>query len=1267
MTSPVDRSWRWTLGSAAAAVGLTALLGDGLLAQVQDEIPLNRRPPAAVAPAARNVVKLYKVPAERLAAIVAELQEQFAQQPAIHIGADEGTSNVVVVGPARAHQEVTRWMNAAVAAPPTIPPGGEAAPAAEPVRIGRAAHTLKNITARDAELELASIWGKSAAFGTSRGGDTTTVRIPAGNHSEVLLVVDHQRGLVTIDAPEGALASWRHVIETIDASRKAGQSQIGVVPFNRADPLKIQRAIELIHTATKNPAAIPARNLGAGANGRRQHIGQFVSMIFQEGQPAAGQPAEGQPAGGQAAGGQPEGQPPAIDVQPGDQVGEGAAGALSRIGNVQIEFVPGLDILIIRGNRRDVEMVKEIIHQIEELSVQTQPEVEIFYLQHVDGQQITDVISTIYATAFPSQGQVTLTPLVKPNAVMVIGRKEAIGPVIELIRRLDVPVAPDTQFRVFPLKFLPAVDAERTVRTFFTTRPGPETTVRTQLGTRVLAIADFRSNSLIVQASPRDLEEVAKLLEQIDVDGSDQNRATNEVRVFKLKNSLADDLVLVIQEAITGQVQGQQQQQQQQQQQPGGGQGGIGTPTPQSSAQRETRLQMLSVDPESKGIIESGILSDLRVSSDPRSNALVVVGPPATMPLIAELIRQLDAPPGGDAQVKVFTIVNGDATQLATMLQNVFGAQTGQAAGGGAAGFQSATGTGESPLVPLRFAVDTRTNSIIATGSTGDLAVVNRILIWLDVAGIRQRELKVYRLRNTSAEAVATALQDFLAQQQQLQQAQGQLISALEALEERVIVVADPVTNSLIVSATTRYLPQIDDLIEKLDHRNPMVVIQLMIVEVTLSDLDEFGAEFGLQDSLLFQRGIPTPGFNFNNLPLGNVTAGVNTENTAGQGLTSFGVGRTSGAGGVGGLVLSASSESVSLLIRALQSSQRAQILSRPQIQTMDNQPAFVQVGARVARVQGQTVTNNNVTQDVIDVNVGILLGVTPRVTPDGMVVMEIDAEKSEVGPAATGTVIGTDSFGNAIISPQILTNLAQTTITARSGQTVILGGLISHTSGESTRRVPYLGDVPVLGRLFRFDSTSVERREVLFILTPYIMDPETPEVETNYNFRETERMSWCLADVVNVHGALPVGTAGVNALSHESPLIFPDETPASSSVLTPGESLDPRLQPLPAPAPAIPAPELPPQSSRRALQPADQASGRLPRWQPAVAVPQEVQPAFQWEEQPAEPSAQNMPLPPAQAAPPPGGLTPATIAPAGYQQPAAPVYPVSQSSSIYE
>lgn len=1228
-------------------------------------------PVAARAGAARTEIKLYAVPRDRLADLVSQLQEKYAEQSAVRIIADERTSKVVVSGSPAVQQDVILWLDLALAAPGSEPVDSAAAKASAsppPSRtdVAHSAHALRNISARAAEHSLAAIWGKKASVEASPAGEATTIRLHSGKPAEVKLVIDHQRDLVMIDAPRQAMDSWRRVIQAVDASREKPSEQTAVVPFAKADPTKIQRAIGLIGAATKDPAAVAKMLAAATGARRRAHIGQFVSMVFQ---PEGGQPAPaGQPA--------PEGGQPDVTVEQGS--GD-VADAIGRIGNVQIEFVPGLDILIIRGDKRDVELVRRIIQQIEELSLQTQPEVEIYYLQHVDGEQMSTLVNQIYTSVFASrQSTVTITPLVKPNALLLIGRKEAIAPVVDLIRRLDQPTLPDVQTRVFPLKHLPVIDAERTVRSLFTPRPGFGADLMTGLGGKVRVMADFRSNSLIVQAGPRDLGEVEDLLTRLDVpDGP----ANNEVRVFKLRNSLAEDLAPVLQEAITGEVQGQQRQQFQQQIQ--GQQGGSGgTPTPSTSAPRSAGVQILRVDGQGREIIASGILSDFRVTADARNNTLIVVGPPASMSLMEELIHQLDTLPGAEAQVKVFTITNGDATQLATMLQTLFGLQTGGQAGQVPFGAQSVTGSGDTTLVPLRFSVDTRTNSIVATGSAGDLAVVYSILARLDEGGIRQRELKVFRLKNTSAEAVADALNSFLTAQMQLLQQQGQLVSALELIEQQVIVEDEPVTNSLIVSATPRRLPEIEAIINDLDRRNPMVVIQLLIAEVTLNDLNEFGAEFGLQDSLLFQRGIPIPGFNFNNQPLGNTTTGVNTENTAGQGLTSFGVGRSSGAAGFGGLVLSASSESVSILIRALQNSSRAQILSRPQIQTMDNQPAFVQVGARVPRLGGQTVTNNLVTQDVTDVNVGIILGVTPRVTPDGMVVMEIDAEKSEVGPDETAIPVGVGGDGTPILSPQILTNLAQTTITARSGQTVILGGLISRSEGESTRRVPYLSDVPVLGRLFRFDSTSIERRELIFILTPYIMD--SPETESLLNLRETERMSWCLADVMNIHGALPEGASGIDPRHPHSPLIFPDETPAGPSVLEPSDPLMP-LRSIPAPmtpTPAVPPPGLenppatdnpsgnPPQSSRRPTAPDSQATAPNNRWQPAGMRPLEVQQAIQYDD-PAPhggqaPSAGTPLL--RQEPPPSGNLAPAAIAPAGYQQPVEPEpqYPVTQAS-IYD
>src|SRR5439155_22051403 len=185
---------------------------------------------------------------------------------------------------------------------------------------------------------------------------------------------------------------------------------------------------------------------------------------------------------------------------------------------------------------------------------------------------------------------------------------------------------------------------------------------------------------------------------------------------------------------------------------------------------------------------------------------------------------------------------------------------------------------------------------------------------------------------------------------------------------------------------------------------------------------------------------------------------------------------------------LTARSESVSVLLRALEQSSRSQIISRPQVQTIANVPAFVQVGAAVPRIQGATATGLTVTPIVQDINVGIVLNVTPRVSPDGTIVMQVYAEKSSVGPDATGIPVFTDANGNVVRSPQIPKTLAQTTVSARSGQTVVLGGLITKDLEENSRRVPYLGDIPVLGRLFRFDSVTNKRTELLVILTPYLV-----------------------------------------------------------------------------------------------------------------------------------------------------------------------------------
>lgn len=1004
-------------------------------------------------------------------------------------------------------------------------------------------HQLQSVSAAEFEQALTAIWGQRAQVLSDEQQPVANIRI-SSNAGNTAIALDRNTRQVTIQAPAELTRSWQRVVQAIDAEPLRTSDQASIVPIRRAQPATLQRTLSLLKAAAA--MAMPSVH-------RRQHIGQFVAMLFQPEAIAqdAAQPGDFQPRGAQPPDGQPaDGQP--VEGQVDTVVGAPASVAdlAGRIGDVKIEIVEGLDIIIITGKKEDVDRVVRIIEEIERQSVENRPEVEIYFLKHVDGQALNTIIQQVYATTLGARlGQVTITPLVKPNALMLIGRKESIPAVVELIQKLDKPVPMNSQIKVFHLKHMSAIDAERTVRQFFVDRPGQSTNPRLGLDVQVQVIAEYRANALIVQASPRDMQEVSRLIESLDIEGPG---ASNEVRVFKLRNSLADELAPVLQEAITGRIAGQQAVPQQQQQQVQGGQGGQTSPA--VATPLAISLQFLQVGPDGQRLLESGILADMRITADSRSNTLVVIGPASSMELMAALIRQLDELPAATAEIKVFTIVNGDATALAEMLQNLFGTQQPEGAPEQPQGVQTATGAGESTLVPLRFSVDQRTNSIIATGDAGDLSVIYQILTRLDEGDIRKRITTVYTLHNAPAADVALALNNLLQQQRDLNQAAPELVSPYEQIEREVIVVEEPVTNSLIVSATPRYYEEVKRVIEELDRRPPMVMIQVLIAEVNLSDIDQFGVEWGLQDSLSFDRSIASNRYAFNNavLPNDNTPASLATrENVAGQALSNLALGRIDPALGFGGLILSASNESVNVLLRALEQSSRAQILSRPQIQTLDNQAARIQVGALVPRITGTTSSTVGVTNPTVeDTPVGIILQVQPRTSPDGTIVMSVYAEKSFVGPDATGIPIFTDAAGNVIRSPQIPITTAQTIVSAKSGQTIILGGLITQDQTETTNRIPYASDIPVLGRLFRFDTVEQNRTELLIIMTPYIVS--TADQIEWMNARESERMSWCIADVANIHG--PVGMSGNPAFNGmESPLIFPDVEPAAQEP-TPAE-----------------------------------------------------------------------------------------------------------------
>ena len=235
------------------------------------------------------------------------------------------------------------------------------------------------------------------------------------------------------------------------------------------------------------------------------------------------------------------------------------------------------------------------------------------------------------------------------------------------------------------------------------------------------------------------------------------------------------------------------------------------------------------------------------------------------------------------------------------------------------------------------------------------------------------------------------------------------------------------------------------------------------------------------------------------------------------------------------------------MLLRTLQDANRLQILSRPQIMTMDNTEGFVQVGRLIARVND--IINNGVAGTQVvpeDVEVGLILRVQPRVGADGLIVMTVDATRSD-RDTSSGTVVPLGG-GDVAVIDDILTTTAQSTIAAYSGQTVVFGGLIQKTRANFSRRIPIVSDIPLIGNMFKYDQESERRSELLVVMTPMLVNGD--EDMEYVKQVESSRMSWCLADVVEAHG--DVGLSGGYGLWGPAvgATIYPDLQPTVDDVI---------------------------------------------------------------------------------------------------------------------
>ena len=1185
-------------------------------------------PSDSASPGDEPVLRVYRCPAGQAEEVANSLRAEFGSAPGSRIVPEQRTSQVLVVASPAVQAQISRRLGRAQPAAAVARPAqardaaGPGSPASESPRATFPAEIqLRNSTADQIEAALLGALGNRLEPLPSDSRDLARYRMTLRDDTAVDLSLDRRSHRIRVVGASSVAGSVAQLIRVLDTRKRSADESTDVVPLAATRPADARRTIEAIRTANGS------RQRGPTDQSAQDELGPLVNRLAQQDRSKATPEGEKERKATTEAPAAKTDQPPGPDAAPGTgrskvlppeaQVPGGPEQGGGLIGPVEIQIIEGLDLVIIRGSKRDVEMVRRIIEEIETLSKLTEPAIEIHVLQHVDCVTMATVVNQVYqAVYFSRQGTVLLMALVRPNALLIVGRKENVDRAIDLAKKLDSPGDPQAMFKVFFLKHATAVTVQSTIVTLYPSQqagfaPGAAAAAAAAggLAPQVRVIADFRANALVVQASPRDLAEIEALITRLDTKDIE---TVNQMRIFQLKHIMAQTAASILDSAVrvqggamgvtpgaapgafpgagTGFA-------------PGGVSGAAGLGTRAGANQRSAMLQLVTIDPKGQQVLRSGVLTDVQFTANPQANTLMVSAPEESMALIATLIQQLDQPPAVRAEIKVFEIKNGDASVLATMLDQFFGTTaTAGAAGGMQPALQTAATPSETSLVPLRFNVDMRTNTIIAAGTYSDLIVVEAILRKLEGGDAAERITKVYELKNRPALAIYTAINGFLSGERTLQNLvpNGGFFSALDWVEREVIVIPETVSNSLIVSVTPRLFKKIDKLINDLDKRPPMVMVQVLMVGVDLTDTDEFGVELGLQDTLLFNRGLPatggglTPGFAFNNQPLGNNNVGTQPVGT--QGLSSFAMGRTGGLG-YGGLVFSASSENVSILIRALKENRRLEVMACPKVQTLDNQTAYVQVGQQLPYILSVSQTAFGQSNEVTLIPSGLILAITPRISPDGMVVMEVNAQRSEPGPESEGIPIFVSPNGTVIREPKIDITQVETTVAAPDGQTVVLGGLISKGTSNTRRKVPGLGDVPFFGALFRYDQHSVIRRELLIILTPRVIrnDEDAEAVKRT----EAARMHWCLSDVIDVWGS-EGGLRGRKDdwSDDETQVVYPDAQPGVPGPRAPANGAKrPQNVPTPAKLPPLPQGDNSPQPPEGDPRPNDKAAWSVDLW----------------------------------------------------------------------
>lgn len=419
-----------------------------------------------------------------------------------------------------------------------------------------------------------------------------------------------------------------------------------------------------------------------------------------------------------------------------------------------------------------------------------------------------------------------------------------------------------------------------------------------------------------------------------------------------------------------------------------------------------------------------------KILADERTNSLIIVADEETTARIKALVSQLDSKVDKSGnRFYVYRCQHAKAEDLAQVLSGLSGE------GGGIGGSSSRASMNTD-------SEDTRTSSLLT--------------------GNRNRNS-----RNSSSSALnRIENQSRRLGESRLSRNERGIESA--TIGENISITADPSTNSLIISAGRADYEKILELLKQIDVKRRQVLVEATLLEVQMTDQTDLGMDFltsggGKDGGVFAQQG-------FNNLAQLIQNPG---------GLSGFTAAVASSGTLTIGDALTIPSQAV--LVRAAQSSQNANVLSAPQILTTDNEQAEIVVGQNVPFVTSTSRDNANLDNTFNQIerqDVGITLRLTPQISSENFVTLNLFTEVSSVVPTTA-----TDDKG-----PTTNVRTSETTVIAKDGQMIVIGGLLSDDVNQSTSGVPFLKDIPVLGHLFKDSTEQFQKRNLLIFITPRIV-----------------------------------------------------------------------------------------------------------------------------------------------------------------------------------